>query len=235
MRHDDPDVHEVKTGPPVLPAAPAQVIAALSPLITDRRRARIDEVVAGRTFDVIPVLDQVHDPHNASAILRSADAFGIQRVEVIPAPTGFQAARAVSKGAQRWLDVHSRASAADCHRALKAEGYEIFVASMEGEHRPEDLARRPKVAVVFGHEHLGVSEEMRALADGAFAIPMRGFVESLNVSVAAAITLHALTASGRPGLDAAAVEELRARYLMLTVRDAARVVAEYVAGPKGFK
>ncbi len=230
MRHDDPDVHDVKTGPPVLPAPAAQVIAALSPLITDRRRERIEQVVAGRTLDVIPVLDQVHDPHNASAILRSADAFGIQRVEVIPAPTGFRAARAVSKGAQRWLDVHSRASAVDCHRALKEDGYEIFVASMEGEHRPEDLALRPKVAVVFGNEHTGVSSEMRALADGAFAIPMRGFVESLNVSVAAAVTLHALTSGGRPGLNEVAQEELRARYLMLTTRDALRVVAEYVAG-----
>ena len=235
MRRDDPDVYEVKSGPPELTAPVEAVIAALSPLVTETRLARMRTVVAGRTLDVVPVLDRVHDPHNASAILRTADALGVQRVDVVPAPTGFLAARGVSKGTHRWLDIARHASPSACAASLHARGYEVFVAAMDGEHTPADLAARPRVAVVFGNEHAGVSPEMRAHADGSFAIPMRGFVESLNVSVAAAITLYALTAVGRASLSSDAQRELLARYLMASVRDAGRVVEEYVAADPGFK
>lgn len=227
MRSDDPDVYEV-TGPPALPATPEVVIEALTPAVTEARRARIDEVVARRTDQVVVVLDAIADPHNASAILRSADAFGLQTVHVIPSEHGFRAARGVAKGTHRWLDIVLHPSAKSCIRALHDQQYRIFAAVMNGEHTPASLVRNEeRIAVVFGNEHRGISESMKSAADGTFAIPMGGFVESLNVSVAAAITFYVLTAEPTTPLSADKQQELRARFLMNSVRDAERVVLEH--------
>lgn len=218
------------SSPAPLPASAAEVIAALGPLVTERRLQRLRTVAAGRLRSVAPVLESIADPHNASAILRSADAFGIQEVHVVPGEAGFHAARQISKGAHRWLDLRRHADSVACADALSDAGYAIYVASMEGTVTPAELAARPKVAVVFGNEHRGPSEAMRARAEGTYAIPMRGFVESLNVSVAAAITLHALT-TGRAGeLSEGERDELVARWLLATVRDGERVVRERLEG-----
>jgi tRNA (guanosine-2'-O-)-methyltransferase len=171
------------------------------------------------------VLDRIGDPHNSSAVLRSADAFGVQNVHAIVGEHGFRASRGVSKGTQRWLDVTRYETAAACARRLKADGYAIYVAAMDGETTPEDLREQRRLAVVFGNEHHGVSPEMRASADGRFSIPMRGFVESLNVSVAAAITLQTLARDGRSRLTPARQRELLARFLMNSVKNADDIIA----------
>ncbi|MBC7173990.1 MAG: hypothetical protein H5U40_16230 [Polyangiaceae bacterium] len=132
----------------------------------------------------------------------------------------------MAKGSQRWLELVQHASPERCIEALRAEGRTVFVAAMDGEHRPEDLAGRPRVAVVFGNERHGASAAMREAADGAFAIPMQGFVESLNVSVAAAITLYTL---GRDAPSRATADEqlaIVARLLLNTVNDATKIVSE---------
>ncbi|HJK91359.1 MAG TPA: RNA methyltransferase [Polyangiaceae bacterium LLY-WYZ-15_(1-7)] len=228
MRRGDPDTYEVELGGgATLPAPARDVIDALAPLVTPKRLARIEGVAAKRTYGVAAVLESIDDPHNASAILRSADAFGVQRVHVLPGPGGFQAARQVSKGAHRWLDLTPHPSPEACAEALTGAGYRILVASMEGELRPEALGEFERVAVVFGNEHRGPSSALRAHAHGTYGIPMRGFVESLNVSVAAAITLHAATRD-RPGLAPEDRNALVARWLMADVRDAERIVAEHV-------
>ncbi len=227
MRRDDPRVEEIELGSvPPLPASADEVIAALGPLVTERRLERLQTVAAGRLRSVAPVLESIADPHNASAILRSADAFGIQEVHVVPGSAGFHASRQISKGAHRWLDLRRHADSVACADALRAAGYAIYVASMEGTVTPAELAARPKVAVVFGNEHRGPSEAMRERAEGTYAIPMRGFVESLNVSVAAAITLHALTTDRAGELSEAERNQLVARWLLATVRDGERVVRE---------
>lgn len=226
MRRDDPEVYQV--GPPrTLPASPERVFAALSPLVTEARLARIEEVVSRRRLSVVPVLEGLTDPHNGSAILRSAEAFGLQHVHVVPGPHGFMAAHRVAKGTHRWLDVIQHPDSETCLRALADRGYRIYVAAMGGQMRPEDLRGVERVAVVFGNEHAGASETMIRGADGTCAVPMEGFVESLNVSVAAAVTLYGASA-GRPGdLSADERKELTARFLLSTVRDADRIVREY--------
>lgn len=229
MRRDDPDVFELQqSGPPTLEHPAELVIEALRPLVTARRFERIQTVVAGRTHRVTVVLEDIADPHNTSAVLRSCDAFGVQRVHVVPGPHGFLAARAVTKGAHQWLDVLRHRRGPACVAALQREGFTVLYASMEGERRPQELATLPKVAVVFGNEHRGPSPEVRAACDGGYAIPMRGFVDSLNVSVAAAITLFAATGEGSD-LTETERRVLTARYLMQSVRDARRIVAEHVA------
>jgi tRNA (guanosine-2'-O-)-methyltransferase len=228
MRRDDPDVSRVPDSPP-LPASPARIVAVLGPLVSPRRLARIREVAAARTLSVSVVLEQLADPHNASAILRSADAFGVQRVHVIEHPAGFLAASRVSKGAHRWLDVARHPDATTCADHLRAQGFQLVGAAADGTLTPEDLARIPRVALVVGHERHGVSDTMRAAADAMVSVPMAGFVESLNVSVATAILLHAAT-RGRHGLlEDAEREMLVARFLMQSVTDAERVLRE--AGP----
>lgn len=214
-------------GPPQLEQPADLVIEALSPVVTTERLERIAEVVRARTDDVVLVLDRISDPHNSSAVLRSADAFGLQTVHVVVGEHGFRASRGVSKGTHRWLDVMRYASAETCARRLKRDGYSIYVAAMGSETQVEDLRATERLAVVFGNEHSGVSQEMRALADGTFSIPMRGFVESLNISVAAAITMQALTREGRLALPSARQRELQARFLMNSVRNADQVIEKF--------
>ncbi len=227
MRADDPDVIEVE-GPPPLEHPPEVVIAALSPVVTPQRLRRIEEVVANRTDHLAIVLDRIADPHNSSAVLRSADAFGVQAVHVIVGEHGFRAARGVSKGTQRWLDVTRYADAQTCVRRLKRDGFAIYVAAMGAETTPADLRVVPRVALVFGNEHRGVSPEMRELADGTFAIPMRGFVESLNVSVAAAICMQSLALDGRPRLGPERRQALAARFLMNSVKNPGEVIEKFL-------
>lgn len=226
MRADDPDVIEIE-GPPLLEQPAELVIEALSPVVTPERLRRIVDVVGARTDDLVLVLDRILDPHNSSAVLRSADAFGVQTVHVIVGEQGFRASRGVSKGTQRWLDVSRYEDAEACARRLKRDGYSIYVAAMSGDTQLEELRARSRVAVVFGNEHRGVSVEMQALADGTFSIPMRGFVESLNISVAAAITMQALASDGRPGLGPDRRQELLARFLMNSVKNADQVIEKF--------
>jgi len=126
------------------------------------------------------------------------------------------------------LDVVRYESAEACARYLKEDGYTICVATMNADTQPEGLQDMPRLAVVFGNEHHGVSPEMRGLADRTFSIPMRGFVESLNISVAAAITMQTLTRQGRPSLPAERQQELKARFLMNSVQNADQVIRKFL-------
>jgi tRNA (guanosine-2'-O-)-methyltransferase len=227
VRADDPDAIEVE-GPPRLEHPAELVIDALSEVVTSKRLERIQDVARTRTDSLVLVLDRIVDPHNSSAVLRSADAFGVQKVHVIVGERGFRASRGVSKGTHRWLDVVRYETADACARRLRDEGYAIFVAAMGGETHLEDLRVRPRLAVVFGNEHRGVSPEMRNLADGTFSIPMCGFVESLNISVAAAITMQTLSGDGRARLPEARRRELEARFLMNSVRNAGEVIEKFI-------
>lgn len=227
MMRGDPDTYLVPEQE-LLPAAAPVILAALEPLLTAERRARIDAVIGARSTAVTAVLDGLVDPHNVSAVLRSADAFGVQHVHVIQGTDPFLATTRIAQGADRWVDVIRHATSAACVRELRARGHRIFVASMEGAVAPDALAHEPRVAIVFGNEHSGVSQELRDLADGTYAIPMCGFVQSLNVSVAAAITLFSAM-RGRPGdLDPEAALSLRARYVWKSVPQAEAILDEYL-------
>jgi len=193
------------------------LIEAFEPLVTDARRARLLEVLEGRLTAVTVVLDAPHDPHNGAAVLRTCEALGVQHVHVINRVEEFLAARVVSKGSEQWLDIARHRSASSALKALKARDYVLVGSHPEGELLPAALREMPRVAVVLGNEHAGICEELERAMDARVRVPMRGFVESLNVSVSAAVLLAHAT-QGRAG-DLSPDERRRvyARWLLLTV------------------
>jgi tRNA (guanosine-2'-O-)-methyltransferase len=173
-----------------------------------------------------------------NAVLRTCEAFGIQELHAIEGPMKpYDRNRKISQNADKWLDVRRWRSTDECLRALKADGFAVYVTHLGDGARPlGDLSFAGKVALVFGNESRGVSAEALALADACYAIPMRGFVQSLNVSVAAAISLAKAVERreaerGRHGdLTEAEAAALRERFYVLAVKQRARIAkAERVA------
>lgn len=228
MRRDAPDASEL-VNDAQLPAPAELVCRALAPLITDERLARIEAVIARRTRSVIPVLEAVDDPRNVAAILRSADALGVQEVHLIEGAQPFLASRRITQGAERWLDLRRHPSPEAAVAALREKGFRVYVATMRGDAAPAELRSLPRVALVFGNEQSGASERLLASCDGRCTIPMRGFAQSFNVSVAAALALYELTRERGGDLDARERAELRARFMMLSVERAVEVVAEHAS------
>ena len=149
------------------------------------------EVLARRQDDLVIVLENIHDAHNASAILRSCDAFGVGAVALCYTDQVFPK---ISSGAaanvQKWLQIERYESVAECVAALRERSLRIYATELDGE--PLDYLEvdwRGPSAIVLGNEHRGCSEEMLAAADARVRISMQGFVGSLNVSVAAAVLL----------------------------------------------
>lgn len=177
---------------------------------TERRRARIESVLARRQPDLTVVLENIHDPHNVSAILRTCDAVGVLRahaVYTVEAAPDVAFARQTSASAAKWVEVARHDSIATCFATLRAEGMKILATTLgEGARPLFDLDLRTPVALVFGNEMRGISDEAVTLADGQLAIPMVGMVQSLNVSVAAAVCLYE---AFRQRLDAGAYEAPR--------------------------
>jgi len=204
---------------------PEGVIETLEPLAVDERRARLWDVVRGRIGSVTVLMDAPHDPHNAAAILRSCDGFGIPRVHLVPRGEDFAVGRTVAKGAERWLEVVPHPTPEQALSALHEQGFTTVATHPEGNLAPDDLASLPKVALILGNEHDGLRDALHQGAKDSVRIPMRGFVESFNVSVAAAVLLYAAT-RGRSG-DLPEPERLRfyARALVRSVPRALEVLA----------
>ena len=159
--------------------------------ISSRRRAKLEKVLAWRQKDLTLVLANIHDPHNVSAIYRSADAFGVAALHLYYTDTPFPAlGRKSSASARKWVDSVRHTDIRELYAALKADGHQILATSCSPEARPlGDYDFTRPTAVIMGNEHSGVTEELSAIADGEVYIPMYGMIQSFNVSVAAAIIL----------------------------------------------
>jgi tRNA (guanosine-2'-O-)-methyltransferase len=138
------------------------------------------------------VIENIHDPHNVSAILRSCDAVGVLGVELLYTVERFpRIGRKSSSSANKWIDRRRHTSVAGCFDLLRAEGATILATRLgEGARSLYDVDLAGNIALVFGNEHRGVSVEAATMADGLIRIPMMGMIESLNVSVAAAVCLY---------------------------------------------
>jgi tRNA (guanosine-2'-O-)-methyltransferase len=195
------------------------------------RRARIDEVVAGRTRTLTLVLEAFADPQNVNAVVRTAEALGLQELHVVEGPQKrWDRNKKISQNADKWLDVVRWKGTAECLSALRDRGFRVYATHLDGEALPlQSLSFAEPVALVLGNEHRGVSAEALALADERFVIPMSGFSRSLNVSVAAAIALwraveRRVAERGRHGdLPGAEAEALRQRFYRLSVKQRTRI------------
>ncbi|GAB5518152.1 MAG: RNA methyltransferase [Rhodothermales bacterium] len=207
--------------------APDEIIAVLRPYLTDERADRIDAVLQQRTYSVLPVLEHPHDRGNVGAIMRSAEALGYQRLDLIGATPQHQTPGRTPRGAHKWLDVHIWHTTTDCLSALKADGYAIVATHLDDRAQPiASFDFTQKTVLLLGNERRGASEEALALADATCIIPIAGFSESYNVSVAAALALyHAqqdrLRRQGFHGdLSAEAFRRLEAAFYLRAVQHA---------------
>jgi tRNA (guanosine-2'-O-)-methyltransferase len=201
------------------------IARTLSEFVQPERAAKLRAVIDARLDSVTVVMDAPHDPHNGAAVIRSCDAFGVQRLHVVERLERFLAANSVARGSERWVDVRAHASVDDAVAAMEASGHELVATHPQGELHPSDLARVPRLALVLGNERNGIADHLRAACRRTVRIPMRGFAESLNVSVTAAVLLQHAT-SGRPGdLPQEERDRLFARALVLTVPHAPEILA----------
>lgn len=157
-----------------------------------RRTERIARVLEQRLPDLTVVVENIHDPHNVSAILRTCDAVGVLGVELLYSLEKFpRVGRKSSSSASKWVDRRRHTTVEGCYSTLRTEGFRVLATRLDSGALPLfDADLTGKVALVFGNEHRGVSDEAAASADGLILIPMRGMIESLNVSVAAAVCLY---------------------------------------------
>ena len=158
---------------------------------TLNRLKRFAKVLAKRQPDLVVVMENIKNPHNASAILRSCDAFGVQDVYIVKEGKSFGVSKSVSGGSYRWLTLHFFEDIKKCLSHLKEQGFKILTTHLSSEAvdiRKADLTE--KVAVVIGSELEGVSEEALSMADLNIIVPMVGFIQSFNVSVATALILY---------------------------------------------
>ena len=219
---------DVPTGPPLHLEQVGRARALLGEFLLPERIARMEQALDARTLYLTAVLEHLHDPHNIGACVRTMDALGLHRAGIVhpladplappPPPAGgpgvprrsrFKLGRDVTRGSERWLQLQRNVRSEDALAELRADGYAIAVTDIHGDrpvHGPADLPLDRPVAVIFGNEHDGVSDVMREAADYRLLLPMRGFVESLNVSVALAMLMGRL----RERVDAEVEPERRA-------------------------
>jgi len=160
--------------------------------ITERRKEKIISVASARQDSLRLVLENVHDPHNVSAVFRSCDAVGIPKVSLIYNIEKYpKIGSKSSASAFKWVEKEKFTEVETCYNSLREHGFTILASSLKGTPvNLYDLDLTKKVALVFGNEHRGISDEAEQLADKIFFIPMKGMVQSLNISVAAAVTLY---------------------------------------------
>lgn len=158
---------------------------------TPQRVARMAKALAHRQDDLTLVLDNIHDPHNVSAIYRSCDAFGASRVHLYYTKTAFPALKLKTSGsARKWVESMRHASYESLQNELRAGGFQILATSFSEKAKPlRQWSFLKPTAIIMGNEHSGVTDELLHLADGELFIPMHGLIQSLNVSVAAAVIL----------------------------------------------
>lgn len=211
----------------------SQLIELLEPYLTPERQERIRQAVEYRTCNIVPVLENIYDRGNISAVLRSAEAMGFQCAHVIELGEKFKSSNRVTKGADKWLNVKKWKSTKDCIQNLKDLGYQIVATHLDARAKPiSDVDFGKPTAIVFGNEKDGISPEMIEQADQTIIIPMHGFVQSFNISVAAAIAFYhihreRLLKMGRQG-DLSEKEKLilRADFSLRSSENPERLVAE---------
>jgi len=166
--------------------------------ISENKSSLFDEIIQYRTRHITVVLEDIYQSQNASAVLRTCDCFGIQDINIIENKNKYEINPDVALGSSKWLKLNKYSreenNTRSCFDELKKQGYRIIATTPhKGDTMLEDLDISGKIALAFGTELAGLSDQAIELADGYLKIPMYGFTESFNISVSAAIILHHLT------------------------------------------
>ncbi len=175
----------------------------LEALVTPQRLRRFASAAAAKLTSVSVVLENLWDAHNVSAVIRSAEALGVDAVHVVESPYTFRGNRAILRGADRWVRLHKHPDVAGCLDSLAAAGVVTCAADVGPGcvDLPDVPVDRP-LAIVLGTERHGLSVEAKSLTNLRYTVPMQGLTESFNVSVSAAISLYELTARRREHMGA---------------------------------
>jgi tRNA (guanosine-2'-O-)-methyltransferase len=197
--------------------------------LSERRLRRMIRVACRRLESLTVVAENLWDPHNVSAVIRTAEGIGLDAMHVVETPNPFKISRGVTHGAERWLEIHRHAQLERCISSLAEAGFLTAAADLgEGCVPLEELPEDRSLALVFGSEKAGLTDRARTLTDLRFTIPMHGFTGSFNVSVSAAVSLHRLASRrrrllGRDGeLDDRAVRQRVVGWLHDTLPSARR-------------
>ena len=206
------------------------ICGVLGPMLTPERITRIDAVLAARLQSVVTVVEDTYDPHNAAATIRTTEAIGLQELHVVEPQLRFSAARGVTRGAHKWIDLQRWPRAEDAVAALHARGFRVYATLPGATHSIDDVDVTTPIAVAFGNEHAGLSAEAVAACDGSLGVPMHGFTESFNLSVTVALAMRTIAQRRRAALgvtgdlDDERRRVLRARWFALKIRGAVGVL-----------
>jgi tRNA (guanosine-2'-O-)-methyltransferase len=175
-----------------------QLYSFLTEFISENKKAKFEEFILQRTRYVTVVLEDIFQSHNASAVLRSCDCFGIQDVHIIENDNKYEINPDVALGSTKWLTLtkyhKAENNTEECLQHLKDSGYRIIATTPHiNEVTPESIPLDQKIALVFGTEMKGLTPKAIEMADGFVKIPMYGFTESLNISVSAALFVRSIT------------------------------------------
>jgi tRNA (guanosine-2'-O-)-methyltransferase len=222
----------------VIPSS-KELINYLSGFITEERKKRFDEIIQNRTRHVSIALEDIYQPHNASAVLRSCDCFGIQDVHIIENTNKYTINPDVALGSYKWLTLQRYNKGANntlaCIESLKANGYAIAVTSPhKNSYTIETVPLNKKLALFFGTEMQGMSEQLEKNAEVFVKIPMMGFTESFNISVAAALSMYILSSRLRKEninwqLSEEEKEEIMLQWLRNTIPKAELMEKDFIA------
>ncbi len=215
-----------------------QQIDYLKKFITEKRYEKFKIILSNRTRYITVVIEDIFQGHNASAVLRTCDCFGIQDVHCIENRNIFQPNEEVSMGAAQWLSIHRYNekevnNTEICFKRLREKGYRIIGTSPHIRAKKiQELDINNPVALVFGSEKLGLSEHALQHADEWVYVPMCGFTESLNISVCVAICLFELTNklynSHIPyHMSEEEKQEILLQWIKNTLKDAEKILERY--------
>lgn len=218
-------------------------IKYLEQFVTEKRRRLFAKVLEDRTRHFTVAIEDIYQPQNAAAVVRSCEVFGVQDIHVIENKYNFYASNQVAKGAQKWLSFHNfnereAPNTSRCIADLKKKGYQIIATTPHNNScLLSDFDITKKSAFFFGVEKEGLSDEVLEKADGSLKIPMVGFTESLNISVAAAIILQDVTGRAKAAnvdwqLSDEEKSELYVEWLEKTIKSIKRIKEHYYSDKK---
>ena len=204
-----------------------RIISVLEEFVSEHKQQLVDQVLAKRTRQITLVFEDIDKPHNISAVIRTAECLGIQDIHFIENRNEYEVNPIITQGAAKWLSFHHYRNGSKsidaCYKHLRSQGYTILATSLRDTSSSiYQVDASKKIAIVFGTESDGISKEAGDKADGYIHIPMRGFTESFNLSVSAALCLNTLKLENKE-LDPLQEEEkteLKAEWYRKIVREA---------------